>query len=79
MLFCGYNKCNQALEFHHIDEDLKSFNIGFKGYCRSWVRVKNELDKCVIVCSNCHKEIHAGILQLPTEMLECKRGELLET
>ncbi len=60
-LFCGYNKYNGALEFHHINSKTKIFGIGQKGYTRSWESVKNELDKCVLVCSNCHKEVHAGI------------------
>ena len=55
---CGYNKCIDALEFHHIDPTQKDFGIGNKGYTRSWKRVKEELDKCDLVCSNCHKEIH---------------------
>ena len=63
---CGYNKCNRALEFHHLDPSKKDFAISYKGHCRSWKRVKAELDKCILVCSNCHQEIHAGLLQLPT-------------
>ncbi len=61
---CGYNKCNRALEFHHLDPQTKSFGISLKGYTRSWKAVKAELDKCILVCSNCHQEIHAGQLQL---------------
>ena len=56
---CGYNKCIDALEFHHLDPTQKDFGISQKGYTRSWEKVKKELDKCVMVCSNCHKEIHA--------------------
>lgn len=59
---CGYNKYYGALEFHHLNPEEKDFSIGQKGYCRSWESVKNELDKCICVCSNCHKEIHAGII-----------------
>jgi hypothetical protein len=58
---CGYNKYVGALEFHHIIGD-KDFNISYKGHCRSWEKVKVELDKCILVCSNCHREIHAGII-----------------
>lgn len=61
---CGYNKCNAALEFHHIDSNEKDFNISKKGHCRSWEKVKDELDKCILVCSNCHKEIHAGLIEI---------------
>ncbi len=64
-LFCGYNKCIQALEFHHINNSGKDFGISEKGYARSWKKVKKELDKCILVCANCHRELHAGIKQLP--------------
>lgn len=55
---CGYNKCAGALEFHHINSDEKDFSIGMKGYTRSWELVKKELDKCMLLCANCHREIH---------------------
>ena len=56
---CGYRKCNSALEFHHRDSIAKDFGISAKGYTRSWEKVKAELDKCTIVCANCHRELHA--------------------
>lgn len=62
---CGYNKCLKALEFHHIDINGKDFGISAKGYTRSWVEVRNEVEKCVLVCANCHRELHEGITQLP--------------
>ena len=55
---CGYNKCIDALEFHHIDPNEKEFGISSKGYTRSWEKIKNEIDKCNLLCSNCHKELH---------------------
>jgi len=60
---CGYRKCPRALEFHHKNPKEKNFGIAYKGHSRSWQRVKQELDKCVLVCSKCHHEIHAGLLQ----------------
>lgn len=56
---CGYNKCIYALEFHHLNPLDKDFSISAKGYTRSWENVKKEIDKCILVCSNCHREIHA--------------------
>jgi len=53
---CGYNKCIDALEFHHIDPNEKDFAISGKSW--SFEKLKNEVDKCILVCSNCHKEIH---------------------
>jgi 5-methylcytosine-specific restriction endonuclease McrA len=58
---CGYIKCIDALEFHHIDPAKKDFNISNKGYTRSWDRVKAELDKCMILCANCHRELHSKL------------------
>ncbi len=59
--FCQYNDYEGALEFHHIIASTKEFGIGQKDHSRSWEKVKAELDKCILVCSNCHKEVHAGI------------------
>ena len=55
---CGYKNCNGALQFHHLDPEQKDFGIATKGTTRSWEKIKAELDKCVLVCSNCHAEIH---------------------
>ena len=61
---CGYDRCPEALEFHHKGDTTKEFGISEKGYTRSWVAVQRELDKCVMLCANCHREVHAK-LQLP--------------
>lgn len=58
---CGYNKCKDALDFHHLNPDEKDFGIGHKGYTRAWEKIKIELDKCILVCANCHREIHAEL------------------
>lgn len=63
---CGYNKCSSALEFHHLDPSTKRFSIG-GNHCRRWEIVKEELDKCVILCSNCHREVDAGIASIPED------------
>lgn len=62
---CGYKKYVGALDLHHLDPKTKEFSLGHKGYTRSWKAVKKEADKCVLVCANCHREIEAGITQLP--------------
>ena len=53
---CGYNNYIGALEFHHRDPKEKDFSIG--QYTYSWERVKAELDKCDLLCANCHREVH---------------------
>ncbi len=56
---CGYNKSMNALQFHHINPDEKDFTIGGRNY--SIDKMKLEVDKCVLLCSNCHTEIHEEI------------------
>ena len=68
---CGYDKYQGALEFHHLNPEEKDFGISAKGYTRSFEKVKEEIEKCILVCSNCHKEIHAGIIDLEN----FKKGE----
>lgn len=54
---CGYNKCISALEFHHLDPKEKDINIsGIKSM--DFDKYKAELDKCILLCANCHREIH---------------------
>lgn len=57
---CGYNKCIGALEFHHLDPLIKDANWD-KIRLWSWDRIKSELDKCILVCANCHREIHSPL------------------
>lgn len=59
---CGYNKCIEALEFHHLNPNEKDFNIS--GGTKSFKKLKPEIDKCILVCSNCHREIHAGLINI---------------
>jgi hypothetical protein len=58
-LVCAYQRCNAALQFHHIDPAEKDFSIG--GSTRAWATIKAELDKCALLCSNCHTEVHEGL------------------
>lgn len=61
---CGYNRCITALEFHHIDPNSKSFGLSERGFTRKWDVIKSELDKCILVCANCHREIEAGLIKI---------------
>ena len=56
---CGYDRCPDALEFHHQDPSQKNFGISVKGYARSWIKVRQEIEKCILICANCHRELHA--------------------
>jgi len=52
--FCGYNKCISALDFHHNGGN-KKFNIS---QCSSLGKIKEEVKRCVVLCRNCHAELH---------------------
>lgn len=65
---CGYCKCRQGMVFHHTDPEIKEFDIA--GTNRSWARLVKELDKCVLLCNNCHVEVHAGVAELPAGVTE---------
>ena len=74
---CGYDRCLEALEFHHLHSSKKDFGISSKGYTRSWERTREELGKCELLCANCHREVHAT-LQLPQETVVETSGEFRE-
>lgn len=60
---CGYGRCKKALEFHHVDPSEKDFELSSKWHNKSWDLIKAELDKCILVCANCHREIHDGLIE----------------
>lgn len=59
---CGYDKCKEALEFHHINPDEKGFSITANANIGTEKALK-EIKKCILICANCHREIHAGLIQ----------------
>ena len=60
---CGYSACIEALEFHHLDPNTKDESVN-SGNTRSIERLRLEAKKCVLLCANCHREVHAGIRSL---------------
>lgn len=61
---CGLREPVDALEFHHRDPHTKDFGISTEGIPRRWEKIEAELAKCVLLCANCHREVHAGARQL---------------
>lgn len=56
---CGYNKNLAALVFHHIDPSKKLFELDARSLIsKSIESIKKEAEKCQLLCSNCHQEIH---------------------
>lgn len=58
---CGYNRCLSALDLHHLNPEEKDFTISYNTN-RAWEEVNKEIQKCILVCSNCHREIHEGLI-----------------
>lgn len=67
-IVCGYDKCIEALHFHHRDPLQKEFQISSPNF-NKWDDVVNELEKCDLLCSNCHAELHAGLITLPNRVV----------
>lgn len=59
---CGYDRCVRALDFHHVDPSKKDFAVS--RVSKSWAVIKAELDKCILLCSNCHREFHDGMWKM---------------
>lgn len=70
MVRCGYNKCLKALEFHHLDPSQKDFTISNDHF--KLKEAVEESKKCILLCSNCHKEFHVGLWSLDELNLEEK-------
>jgi len=60
-----------CLDFHHFDKDEKDVNVSYLADTKSKKRMLIEMQKCCIVCSNCHRKIHAGLLTVTKNDL-CK-------
>ena len=57
---CGYDKCQAALELHHRNPEEKDFQIS-KAQSYNKDRLLREAAKCVLLCANCHREVHNGV------------------
>jgi transposase len=69
-MVCGYDRHPRALEFHHIDPGSKAFALSQRGVTLSWESMQSEARKCVLLCSNCHAEVEAGVVALPLHLAE---------
>lgn len=62
---CGYDKCFAALDFHHVDSESKDFNIAKVLHgTPAKAKLISELEKCIILCANCHREHHDNEKQI---------------
>jgi hypothetical protein len=62
---CGYNRCSAALGFHHLDPTTKKCSPSrLIAGNRSIQAIDKEIAKCIVICANCHMELHHGELEL---------------
>jgi hypothetical protein len=61
---CGYDRHLCALTFHHLEPEKKSFVIA-GAHTRKWDVLVAEARKCVLLCENCHREVHVGVTEIP--------------
>lgn len=66
---CGYRRCITVLQFHHLDPSLKEFSLS-RAYNRSWDSLIREVDKCILLCSNCHGEEEYRIIRKNKKYLD---------
>ena len=72
---CGYARYVGALQFHHCDAQQKDFQIAAYRQQGFTAKVRAELDKCKLLCANCHAETHAAVERvLPVEIESTPRG-----
>lgn len=63
---CGFDSYQEALDFHHVNPEEKSFGLtDSNAVTKALDKQLEELKKCVLVCVNCHRGIHAGYINLP--------------
>ena len=60
----SYNKCISALDFHHLNPQEKFYSIASNGTCRDLETDIAEIRNCILVCANCHREIHSNMYSL---------------
>jgi hypothetical protein len=65
---CSYRRCESSLAFHHLEPAHKDLSFGaVRSNPQSWKKLVEELRKCVLVCHNCHGEIHDGVAVVPVD------------
>jgi 5-methylcytosine-specific restriction endonuclease McrA len=66
---CGYHRYLGALQFHHVNPEEKRLGLAEGGLTLALDTVRAEARKCILLCSNCHAEVEAGITALPARVV----------
>lgn len=66
---CGYCRCQDSLDLHHINPEEKDFSFGkMRANPKNWNTIVLELRKCCLICANCHREVHQGMTKIPVDI-----------
>ena len=63
-----YDTC--VMDLHHLDPSVKDSQVSKLMKSSSYNKLQEEIDKCVVLCANCHRMLHAGIITLGDEYVE---------
>ena len=61
---CGEYHPSCCMDYHHLNPNAKEKGVSQMIQANSWQKIEEEISKCVLVCSNCHRKIHEGIITL---------------
>jgi len=75
---CRYKGHPTSLDFHHIEPSQKKMGINRGFHSGSLANFTEELGKCVVLCANCHRNVHAGEINLAFTKLKHRRRLLIE-
>lgn len=75
---CGFDKFQEALEFHHVNPEEKEFGITTETTTKALEKQLKELRKCVLLCANCHRGVHAGYYEIEEDFQKYFNEEVAE-
>ncbi len=73
---CGYNRCNTALIFHHVNKATKEHIVS---RISTWTALTREMGKCILVCANCHAELHSRDQQENSSQVKIEPSDRAQT
>lgn len=73
---CQYcnEQCPHVLQFHHINPLNKITEVSVLCFKKNKPKFFEEMNKCIVVCSNCHIKIHYGIIQINPTIIPCNES-----